>query len=391
MTAEHDPRVPAPDDGGHRRSGPPAPGAVLLAAVLAAGAAWVLLALWADVAMGGDSWQQGDWLIHALDGPVRRGPAGSAILLVADLLGLHPVLVVGLLQGGLVILLYAMTWWLLRDLAADYTALILIASPAFFILFWVSDPQAGMRKELIVFVALTVTLLANRHQSRALLLAGAATFAVAAIAHEANTLFLPLFAGLVLVAWPPGAFRWCVVAGVAAVTAAAEAYAVAFRSVPDAAALCGPLLVRGVASSVCSGSIAWLDRDTAGGTAEVGRQLLETGKAALFRLTFVLATAAYFALATQAKAPGRLVLLLVLSSLPFLVLFPVAVDWGRWLSFQAFSMYCIIVEAAAAGALATRRGNGWAWGALVAPSLVWSLPHTGGIAWSPVLSALTGG
>lgn len=369
----------------------PAPlGAVILAVALTASAVFVLLDLAADLSLGGDSWQQGDWLIHALNGPIRRGPAGSALLHAADLFGVHPVRVVGMLQAGLVLVLYTLTWWLLRDCAADFTALILIASPAFFVLFWVSDPQAGLRKEIIVFVALTATLLAIRHESRGLLLAGGAAFAMAALAHEANTLFLPLYLYLVLAGRPPSPFRYGVAAGVAVLTTAAAAYAVAYRSVPDVAALCGPLLARGVVPRVCSGSIAWLDRETAGGLAEVSRQLLRTGKAALFPLTWLLATAVYLALATQAKTPVRLVLLLVLSGLPFLVLFPVAVDWGRWLSLQAFSMYCIIVHAIATGILPERRGSAWAWAGLAGMALVWSLPHTGGIAWSPVVALLTG-
>lgn len=54
-----------------------------------------LIVLYATWQSGGHAWLQGDWLINLAGGPVRRGPFGEALRVVADTTGLSPLVCPG--------------------------------------------------------------------------------------------------------------------------------------------------------------------------------------------------------------------------------------------------------------------------------------------------------
>lgn len=96
----------------------------------AASAAIVLLfSVLEIIRHGGNAYKHGDWLVNALEEPVRRGAFGSALLHLSDALQVSPLLVVGMLQVVLVAALYLLTLAVLRNLPWQPALLLLVITP----------------------------------------------------------------------------------------------------------------------------------------------------------------------------------------------------------------------------------------------------------------------
>jgi len=304
-----------------------------------------------DFRSGGDAWGQADWLISNLAGDVRRGQFGSAIISIGDYLGTSPLLVVSAIQ----VILLALLFLCYRSLALRSMglplAILLSVSSAIFAVFWVADPQGAVRKELLTFSGLALCALGALRGVRPLFWLGTLLVGVSFIAHEALVLFIPTF---VLIIWITSFHRAAPrqsVMAIAAVSLAgvyAVVYALLNAQVDDPGAVCAPLLLRGLDEGICGGAIKWLGYDMDRAQRVILSQLTAGN---LFGFSAAYAAAlcplAYcISLSADWRVPAVFLLLL---AVPFLPLFFIAVDWGRWMSFHVFSASILLACAVEKG------------------------------------------
>ncbi|KMW59917.1 hypothetical protein AIOL_000066 [Candidatus Rhodobacter oscarellae] len=298
-----------------------------------------------DYRAGGHSWKQGDWLINGQNGPVRRSFAGDVILPMSDALAMDPVLLVIVVQVVVVALVYVLSLRLALS-AGGAAPLILALSPAFFMAFWVTDPLGSARKEMLAFAALLLFAQGVIRPSLVWTALGCALFLVAAAAHEALLLFLPVFWGVLCLApGTPGARGKVVLLSLTS-TAALLLFLSAMGSsrVEDFMTVCAPLLERGVAEHMCQGAIRWLEYDAVHGFDFVySRTTPELMFWFLLAYAASVAPFAYVAYLTDAR---RLcAALIILPFLLFLPLFAVSTDHGRWISFHVFAAFLLFAVA----------------------------------------------
>lgn len=314
----------------------------------------VLTYLLQDYGLGGNAYKQGDWLINIEQAFVRRGILGSALLHLSDALHVDLLLLVVLGQASLLLLLAGCLARVMAKVGDQPLFLLLLFSPAFVILFWANDPQGSLRKELFAYAAFGLVLFAlagttsargaaegaTRSEAvghaRGLLIGATALFAVGMIAHEANLLFLPAFAWLLY-----GAHRTSLLSRrdlvltlilLIAVAALSAAFFLAHVSLANAAPVCAPLLARGLRQAFCDGAIAWVTRDLHYAILVTANNwsLASWGFWTVYGATTVLA----FWFSAHFVQHKRLLLMYVVTALPFLPLFYVALDWGRWMNFH---------------------------------------------------------
>ncbi len=284
---------------------------------------------------GGHPFIQGDWLINSINGPVRRGPLGSLIIHIGDWTGLGPLKVTVGLQLSLLMIMVIpvlLAFWRLRVPAYA----LLLTSPGFFLVFWASSPTGSLRKEMIGLASLCVLLLIPllpKAYRNAVVALSLLLFAVACIGHEVNTFLAPVLAIVFVITMRPDLRSRALWAGGAvffALTAAALLYAMSQAQISDRAAVCDPLLDRGLGKNICSGSIRWLTYDSAHARSELIRRL--TPEASLsFAAAAMLVMAPLVYLVSLHDRAKLLYGTLAASLLPVLPLFFVAHDWGRWL------------------------------------------------------------
>lgn len=307
--------------------------------------------LWRCLAEGGQMWLQSDWLVNLAAGPVRRGPFGAALLWVADGTGLSPLPMVIGLQAVLATALCLCAVILLHRQSHGVMALA-VFSAGFFAVLWLNDPLAGFRKEMLPLLAIGLVSIPQAGLVRAGL--SALVLMAGAWGHELALLLAPAWA-LALYLVPNRlprrqAAALALVAGVAVLFAGV--YALRHPRVEDAAAICAAVTLRGaVHPAFCNGAIRWLalpDNATGAVRIALGASplvwLLPLAVAAAFAPILWLVRAARVSLLDQG--------LLVLAVLPVLLLFPVGLDWGRWVSLQVTVLGFVVLGMGASGRLA---------------------------------------
>ena len=302
----------------------------------------------------GSNWQQGDWLINSRLVPIRRGLFGSALIGLSDLTGIGLLTVTIAVQLGLLAALLgalAAVFLPVRDRVAH---LLLLASPGFVPLFWGNDPNGALRKEMVAFLALALLVLALRRQDRWLHGLSAALLALSFHGNEFCVLFAPLFVGAsVFAGWRRRRERAWLVTSALVVLAAAHAlgWALLHARAESPWPICAPLLQRGLSVEMCGGAIAYLAEGAAANAAQVSGYIRASGMVRILPLAALMALAGPAYVLALTDRPGRLALACGLAALPFLALYPVAVDWGRWLGIQAFCAVIVIVIALESGAV----------------------------------------
>ncbi|MEM1340749.1 MAG: hypothetical protein AAGF68_00420 [Pseudomonadota bacterium] len=357
---------------------------VILLALLAFSLASVLAAFALDFAADGNVWKQGDWLINTLNTEIRRGPLGTFILRLSDLFNLDPVLAVLALQALLLFPLYALFARAALWPGLAVPALLLLASPALFVLFWANDLQANGRKELLGMLGILLALVARGDDRNSLLILSVPVMAIAFIGHEVNLLLLPLYAALLLVGSEPyRRGRVIAVVLVALAAGAAFFYAISHPRIEDLNLICAPLLERGVPERFCAeGAISWMERTSAQDRDMVLARNLPDGQPLIFILAYILAALPFAYLISRSSAPGRWALIALATVLPFLPLYAVALDWGRWMALHAFSAAIILIAGLRFDWLRLARPIDWRILAVcVAVGLLWAQRQIIGIRW----------
>ena len=343
---------------------------------------YVTLVMLRDIRWGGNSWKHGDWLINNAGGEVRRGGFGSAILSIGDLLGTSPLVLVGAVQIAMLAGLFLAFRQLAANLPDPRVAALILVSPAIFTVFWAADPQGSMRKEVIAFAGIALAAIGATQRRAMPLWAGTALLCISFFAHEAMVLLAPAYLSvLVASGLVRSAPRQALVAGaaVAGIASLALYHALTHTRIDDAAQVCAPLLARGLPQSICDGAIEWLEYDAARGYREM-LVWMHPENIAGFLIAYALALAPFLYLSILSRRPARTAAILMALGLPFLPLYAVSVDWGRWMSLHVFSAAILAVCALQQGAAGFRRPPAAGMVALfLALSLVVAPLHTVGL------------
>lgn len=306
---------------------------------------------------GGDPYLQGDWLMNFADGVVRRGFSGEVFLWLSDILNVQVLIVLGVFQLGILAAILGTLLSVAYKEGPSQRLLLVLLSPAL-VLFWVNDLYTPFRKELLAYFAF-VPLFVFRSGPLAAwrIYTSLILFTVAVAFQEANAIFaIPLGLTLWLLLDRRNATR--AIAGIAVIAVISSAFAILFQNVPSVDGMCDRLMQEGVSPRVCDGDapILWLvwtvPRVVAEGMNLIRFDTMTPFIWAGFTILCVFAALAYL-LEPVCKSPadGSILLAGAISIAP---LFFLGSDWGRFASYQAFSLLFLtlaINEARAGDAL----------------------------------------
>jgi hypothetical protein len=297
-----------------------------------------------DFAASGSEWRQGEWLINVESMPIRRGLMGSLLIRVSDATGIDlltltfalPMMLLALILASLVVFAAA-------DGPGDRLFLVMM-SPGF-VLFWGADPESILRKEVLIYAAfLPLILLAGRGptRGRALLAVSVGLFALAAAGHEMSAFFVPALVVAILACRPLDAASGLAIAAFLVLGVLTFAYALHYPKVPDIALVCDPLIARGISSTLCDGAIGWVARDI-GFAHERLMVQLTNDRSWTVLLSYAAALLPFVAVLHGRPDAGRGLRAILLAGLPFLVLWFVALDWGRWVNAHVAVMVFLVL------------------------------------------------
>jgi hypothetical protein len=211
-----------------------------------------------------NSYLTGDWLINYGGGFVRRGLFGEIALRAGDLISVSPVWIAFVVPAAAMLWLVAIVirWFFQTD--RDPNWLLLLLSPAF-LMFWVLDGLAILRKETLAFVALALLIGASHPGTRTGLrvVIAFALFTFAALSHELTLFVSPFFLyALFLIerrrGWPRSTtLAWGVAIVVVSVITAAATF-LRRGDFETAAQVCAAIVARDMPPSLCDGAVKWL-------------------------------------------------------------------------------------------------------------------------------------
>ncbi len=343
----------------------------------------ILHDLWVGAQMGGNAWQQGDWLINSHAVHVRRGLVGSAILLLSDLMGVHPVVTVLTCQLAITTSLLGLLLAVASRERETLPVWVVTAAPSFPLLFWTLDPGAGARKEILAYLALALLLFvaAFRRWPRTLSALACIVLAVGMLGHETNLLLMPPFLACLMLTGDEDllGIRWRLLLGcvVVLVGLAALTYSALHPRVDHADLVCRPLLARQVDPALCEGPIAWLDRGHEQAWTAISRKY-DSSDVSLLLVAYVAVLCPLVWLHSHYAEARVLNGGLALTGLPLLILYPIALDWGRWISCHVTSWSLLFLTMSTSRRLTlVRPTSSHALMILVLASATWKLPHTG--------------
>jgi hypothetical protein len=319
-------------------------GVAAFCALLVGVLAYVLLYLHQDFLAGGNSWRQGDWLIHNFVDPVRRGVFGSGLLAVAAAFDIGPLTLLVSIQSAIVAAMFVVVAIATARLQWPPKLLLLLLSPAFVILFWFNDPYGSVRKEILAYLSFLPLIVAAVTARGGLLACALAiiVYGVAVVAHEGNVFFLPfLWVAIWLVLPERFTLVWklAICAVPAGLALAAGVYAVMNTHVPNTQAICDHLVQQGLSSHICGGAIDFLDTTPAESRTDPRRLISLDSRAFLLLYFFCMLP---FRLLFQGGERANLWMIGVVGSgLAFVPLYVLATDFGRWLSFHVTALVLV--------------------------------------------------
>ena len=307
-------------------------------------------------------WIVGEWLINYSGGFLRRGLLGALLLAVHQHTHLPLLPLTSALQITLYAAFYTSLLPLLRGLRWSLPLLTLLLSPAT-LAFTVLDPPTSVRKEVLLFLALSLLVnlvVSRRTPAWQLSLALSIAAPVLILAHEALLAFLPyLFLPLLLAT---SHLRDAARFVLPPILLAALAFAAAVShpgGSREATAICTSIgsHLDHQPAGICSGAIAYLELTPVQARAETLRAIRVYSYRTRYPLPVLLTSlpiAWLFADRSRRRSnrrgnnqcpgnqhsgnqrPDRLLLAVTaISLLASLPLFVIARDWGRWTEIHA--------------------------------------------------------
>jgi hypothetical protein len=304
--------------------------------------AWRLLK---NIRAGGDTFQQGDWLINFGDGLVRRGASGEVFLALSKDTGQSVVVPLGIVQ--IIVLALVMLMLFLFAVRTDMSTRVtlLLLSPML-VLFWFNDKYAPFRPEVLGYLAFVPLFLSPRREiSISPIVLSLGLFALGVAFFEANVAFaVPLALVFYILLGSPRGLVPMAAAGF--VAALGTTYGLIFMSVPSAEAMCARATSAGASPVVCEGLMLWMAKDFATVLDDAHHEFMSFGGRERFLKAIatvaILIACLLFVLGRFLREP-RVGIYLGISILAFVPFYPLGSDWGRWLSAQVFTCLFVIM------------------------------------------------
>ena len=326
-----------------------------------------------DTRAGGAAYQSADWLISYADGFVRRGLFGEIFLAVAPAgsVGLWTLFAV---QALLYAIVFGFAVWVLVRFRFSWPAIALVAGPAA-LGFFAWDPAAGFRKEVLVYVSLSLlvwALIAVRRKVGAAVLAvlSLLVFVLAVFSWETSALFLPAYLYLLVRRGEDLGlsvlFRRILAGAFLLVGGAGLALGTLFHgTVSTAQAICEVVREHGFSRpDLCSGAI-----DAIGWTSQYTLDSV-TASFPLYVGYLPLALLALIPVLTTPWLRRNWAWALLIAA-AFVPLFVIVTDYGRWINMIVMALiFCIV-----AGPAQNTFSRAWTWLTVILYTTLWGLPH----------------
>lgn len=311
--------------------------------VLIGGYLFVVAHYFNEIQSGGEPWKSGDWLINYQGSFVRRGALGELLLKLSDLTKfdlLWLLFVMQVVAYGLVIY-FTCRIYLAVSRSKEWA--IVFLSPAF-LMFPFYDYLGGFRKEIIAFAAFAILAhgYATLRLNKLSLGVALGLFAFVSLSHELIALTCPFFLYLTylirkkgLISLPLARISYCLYLGFSVLS-----LWVGLRFYGDVNAakmICDSLVLRGIGTNICLGSIDSLSIHY---YEEVWAKIPH----------FLWVYLPVFALAMtpilvsdwlKKDLLSKLILLIGFAAL--LPLYAVAYDWGRWIHIYLFFVTILLL------------------------------------------------
>lgn len=294
-----------------------------------------------EIYNGGNGWKTGDWLINYSAGPLRRGLTGTILLALSDS-GLPLLWLTYIFQVSIYAAIFIAVLKLYKLTERSLFWLLILYSPAF-LLFSFHDLQGGFRKEIIVFGIFSYFCLiyARKTITQTKLIFVFVIYVLAGLSHELTVFTLPFFIYLLFISVKErlikqkAAIIYSVIFSIASLAILLFA-ALHKGDIAISETICRSLIDRKLNSANCLGAISWLGEDSGKATTRVLSQISHRSLSTL--ALFGLAILPLFFTTWWNKQTYTL---LAVSTISFIPLFLVAIDWGRWIYMLTFMLFCL--------------------------------------------------
>lgn len=305
--------------------------------------------LYLDIKAGGNGWQQGDWLINNEIINIRRGFFGSFLLDLSKILNVNPLYILSALQVLIVVILHIACFFIGVKFRDNDVVFFLLFSPLF-ILFWFNNVGASLRKDIIVylsFIPFIILVYENAYKKQSNVIVATVLslciYTVAVFSHEANVFFLPFLLIAFYIICGKIDKRFLIFSlFYIAISIIGFSYSIKYSRVNDYMLICEPILKQGININICSGAIQWLTKDT-NFAISLSKQLLHSKAALAFLISYLFSLLLFVSLLRNYFSIKSILISCFLSSLCFLPLYIVGLDWGRWINYYVFSVTFVVI------------------------------------------------
>lgn len=351
-----------------------------------------------------DPWTVGDWLINYSGGFVRRGFTGALVMLLHRATGIPLQWVVFSIQASVFLLFLVSVYQLTKGMRWSYLMAAVLLSPATLAFTVMNRYDAGLRKEILLFAALSVTvwvLLSERWKDWQISTLLSVFLVGLALSHEGLLVAAPYFFAAVAVQTSSlrRAVRICAIPFV--LTAIASVAVITHHGdQATAQAICssaGGTLGHAKPDALhptggfCGGAISFLQLDVAQEREIIVPMIRQWHLRRLFSAlaipTFLPLVALLWVFYRRDRLRVEVAIVLacaVVSMAGTSVLFYVGLDWGRWFHLQAICLMLLLMmldhRGAATAVPATQRSLPFhvvATLALLLYATTWTLPGVG--------------
>ena len=310
---------------------------------------------------GGHQWKTGDWLINYSGGLIRRGLFGEIVLRLADLTGLSPLWIVYTAQASIALVNAYLIIRLYYVAKRPTESLLLLFSPAFLFLFPLFDSGAGLRKEILGFLALLLLIFGLHKSSLRITLSSIIIYCFSVLSHELNCLMLPAFlyfihrhqklihstslpatkyksnSHLKPLILPYSYLTWTFLL----ISICGLIFSVLFPGTTvQQVTICNQLIDSGIPSTICEGAISWIGRTATDEFLLVYDTLPEP--ILLYSLHLIISLIPFVLLRAYGLTGLRTIFILALAVF-ILPLFLIGKDWGRWIHIYITLITCIFL------------------------------------------------
>lgn len=288
-----------------------------------------------DFAAGGGEFKTGDWLINYSSGFVRRGLIGQGMMSLS-LTGQSLLGAVFTIQSALYAAVCILYLRLFFAAGGDFRSSYFLFSPAGMLLFPLNDPHAALRKEMLVYLAHLVILIAltsgkSAFSRRIFMIVSFFMYSIALFSHELTAFVLPFFLFALFKRLSRNeesrVVIFIAIASWTLVTLIGLSLAVVYRGDEGAVSvICNSLTSRGLSAKLCGGAVGWL----AGTSTTVKEHFSQFGRFYYGYLVIGILTLLPF-FPWKGKVQRRFFWQLLICAICLSPLFVVAIDWGRWI------------------------------------------------------------